>query len=78
MWRLESAGETERPEATVPWNGAEGVPVNPDGEGHREQAQAKSSRGEREVLREEGEEVTSPKRKVIQVESEETQDYVIM
>ena len=49
--------------------------MNPDGEGHREQAQAKSSRGEREAPDEEGEEVESPKRKVIRVESEGTQDY---
>ena len=49
--------------------------MNPDGEGHREQAQAKSSRREREVPGEEGEEVKSPKRKVIRVESEETKDY---
>ena len=54
----------------------EGVPVNPDGEGHREQAQAKSSRRERESPGEEGEEVKSPKRKVIRVESEETLDHV--
>ena len=50
--------------------------MNPGGEGHREQAQAKSSRREREAPGEEGEEVRDPKRKVIRVESEETQDYV--
>ena len=54
----------------------EGVPVNPDGEGRHEQVQAKSSRRESEAPGEEGEEVKSPKRKVIRVESEETQDYV--
>ena len=36
----------------------------------------KSSRGEIEAPGEEREEVKSPKRKVIRVESEETQDYV--
>ena len=50
--------------------------MKPGGEGHREQAQARSSGREREVPVEEGEEVESPKRKVIRVESEETQDYV--
>ena len=40
-WRLEPEGETETLEVIVLWNEAEGVPVNPDGEGHREQAQAK-------------------------------------
>ena len=55
-WRLEPEGETETPEVIVWWNEAEGVPVNPDGEGHREQAQAKSTRREREAPGEEGEE----------------------
>ena len=50
--------------------------MNPDGEGHREQAQAKSPRREREAPGEEGEEAKASKRKVIRVESEETQDYV--
>ena len=50
--------------------------MNPDGEGHHELAQAKSSRRESEAPGEEGEEVKSPKRKVIRVESEETQDNV--
>ena len=49
-----------------------GVPGYPDGEG----VQVKSSRKESEAPGEEGEEVKSPKRKVIRVESEETQDYV--
>ena len=51
----------------VLWNEAEGVPLNTDGEGHREQAEAKSFRREREVPGEEGEEVKSPKRKVNRV-----------
>ena len=75
-WRLEPEGETETPKVIVWWNEAEGVPVNPDGEGHREQARAKSPRREREAPGEEGEEAKAPKRKVIRVESEETQDYV--
>ena len=54
----------------------EGVPVDPNGEGHHERAQAKSSRRDSEAPREDGEEVQSPKRKVIRVESEETQDHV--
>ena len=28
VWRLEPQGESERPEATAPWNGVEGVSVN--------------------------------------------------
>ena len=47
-----------------------------DGKSHREHAEAKISRREREAPDEEGEEIKSPKRKVIRVESEETQDYV--
>ena len=50
--------------------------MNPDGEGRHERVQAKSSRRESEAPGEEGAEVKSPKRKVIRVESEETQDYV--
>ena len=38
--------------------------------------QVKSSRRESEASGEEGDEVKSPKRKVIRVESEETPDYV--
>ena len=37
------------PEVTVLWSQAEGVPGNPDGEGHQEQAQARSFGREREV-----------------------------
>ena len=32
VWTLEPEGEAERPEATVPWNVARGVSVNPEGE----------------------------------------------
>ena len=54
----------------------EGVLVNHDGEGRHERVQGKSSRREGEAPGEEGEEVKSLKRKVIRVESQETQDYV--
>ena len=85
-WRLEPEGETETPEVSVfLWNEAKGVSVNPEGESHHEQAQATSTRREREdqakMERKEdrnvsGEErvrrLKSPKRKVIWVESERT------
>ena len=32
VWRLETEGEAERPEVTVPRNGVGGVSVNPEGE----------------------------------------------
>ena len=35
-WRLEPEGETETLETKVFWNGVEGVPGYPDGEGHHE------------------------------------------
>ena len=68
--------DKEETTSEVSCTAVEGVPVNPEGEGHREQAQAKSSKRERVAPGEEGEEVKSPKRKVVLVESEETQDYV--
>ena len=84
VWRLEPEGEAENPEVTVLGNEAEGVSVNPEGESRHEQIRAKTSRKEREMERqvgriapsEEGAEIQSPKRKVIRIESEETQDYV--
>ena len=52
VWRLEPEGEAERPEATVPGNGVEGVSVNPEGEGRhrqvREEGQKKSNTNGRE------------------------------
>ena len=60
-WRLEPEWETETPHVIVLWSEVEGVPENPNSEGHPG---------------EEGEEVKSPKRKVIRVDSEETQDHV--
>ena len=46
VWRLEPEGEAERPEATVPWKGAEGVSVNPEGESRHWQVRAKITRKE--------------------------------
>ena len=86
VWRLEPEGQAETPE--VPWNGAEGVSVNPEGESRHGQVRAEITRKERETqtkmvekvkekaLGEEGAGTQSPKRKVIWVECEETQDYV--
>ena len=80
--RLEPEGETETLEVIVLGNEAEGVSVNP----HHEQTRAKITRREREdqvkmerkadryAPGEEGEEIQSQKKKVIQ--SERTQDYV--
>ena len=75
-WRLEPGGKTETPETKVLWNGVEGAPGYPDGEGRHERVQVKSSRRKTEAPREEGEEVEGPKRQAIRAESEETQDYV--
>ena len=73
-WRLEPEGETEVQELVIV--SMESTFVDLDGKSHREQAEAKSSRRESEAPGEEGEDVKSPKRKVIRVESEETQDFV--
>ena len=72
-WRLEPEGETETLETKVVSNGVEGVRADP---GRRERVQAKNSRRQSEAPGEEGEEMKSPKRKIIRVESEETQDHV--
>ena len=65
-----------------------GVSVNPEGESRHRHVRAKMARKEREnqtrvekkvngkAPSDDGAEVQSPKRKVIRVESEETQDYV--
>ena len=88
VWRLEPEGEAEKLEATGLWSEVKGVSVNPEGESGHRHARAKMERKEREnetkmekkvngkVLWAEGAEVQSPKRKVIRVESEETQDSV--
>ena len=47
----------------VLWDGVEGVPGYPDGEGRHERVQVKRSRRESEAPGEEGEEVKSPKGK---------------
>ena len=74
-WRLEPEGEAEVPEIIIVSDAVEGTPVDLDGESRHEQVEAKLSRRGREMLNED-EEIRSPKRKVIRVESEETQDYV--
>ena len=75
-WRLEPEGEAEVSEIMIVSDAVEGTFVDLDGESCSEQVVAKLSRREREAPSEEGEEIKSPKRKVIRVESEETQDYV--
>ena len=51
--------------------------VDLDGKSHREHAEAKISRREREAPDEDGEEIKKVRKgKVIRVESEETQDHV--
>ena len=74
-WRLEPEGETEVPEIIIVSGAVQSIYVDLDGKSHREQAETNISRREREVPGEEGEEIKSPKRKVIRVEPEETQDY---
>ena len=83
--RLEPEGKAERPGATVPWKGVEGVSVNLEGESQHGQVRTKMARKEREnqtkteekevgeAPQEDGAEVQSPKTKVFRVESEETQ-----
>ena len=75
-WRLEPEGEAEVPEIIIVSDAVESTNVDLDGKSRREQAEERSFRREREVPGEEGEEEKSPKRKVIRVESEETQDHV--
>ena len=88
LWRLEPEGEAEKLEATAPWNGMKGLSVNLEGGSRHGQVRAKFARKERknqtkmeekvdgEAPSDEGAEIQSPERKVIRVESEETQDYV--
>ena len=68
-------GETEVPEIIIVSDSVEGTFVDLDGESRHEQEEAKLSRRGRE-MRNEDDESRSPKRKVIRMESEETQDYV--
>ena len=74
--RLEPEGEAEVPEIIIVSDAVDSTKVDLDGKSHREQAEERSSRREREVPGEGSEDVKSPKRKVIRVKSEETQDYV--
>ena len=64
-WRREPGGETETLEAKVVSHGVEGVDVDPKGEGRHEREQVQNSRRQSEAPGEEGEEVKSPKTKVI-------------
>ena len=50
VWRLEPEGEAERPEATIPWNGVEGVSLNPECESRHWQVRAKT-RGRKEKIK---------------------------
>ena len=75
-WRLEPKGEAEVPEIIIVSDAVESTNKDLDGKSRCEQAEERCNRREREVPGEEGEEVKSQKRKVIRVESEETQDYV--
>ena len=68
--RLEPEGEAEVPAIIIVSDAVEGTFVDLDGESRREQVEAKLSRRGREILNE-GEEIESPKRRVIRVESEE-------
>ena len=72
-WRLEPEGEADVAEIIIVSDAVEGTPVDLDGESRHKQVEAKLSRRRREMLNE-GEEIRSPKRKVIRAESEETQN----
>ena len=75
-WRLEPQGETQMPETGVVADGVEGIYVDFNGEVRQERGQVKNHRSQSDAPGEEDEEIESPKRQVIRVESEETQDYV--
>ena len=72
-WRLEPEGETV-PETVIVADEVEGTFVDSNGEGHHGRGKVKNHRSESGAQGEEGGEIASPKRKVIWVESEETQD----
>ena len=71
-WSLEPEGEAEVLDIIIVSDAVEGTPV---AKAVREQVAAELSRRGREMLNED-EEIKSPKRNVIRVESEETHDYV--
>ena len=75
-WKLEAEEEAEVPEIIIVSDAVESTNVDLDGKSRREQAEEKSTRRQREAPDKLCEEMKSPKRKVIRVESEETQDYV--
>ena len=75
-WRLEPEGEAKVPEIILVSDAVEGTFADLDGESRRAQVEAKNSRRGREAPGEGSEDIKSPKRKVIRVESEETQDHV--
>ena len=75
-WRLEPQGETEVPETVIVADEVEGTYVDSNGEGHHGRGKVKNHRSQSGVPGGEGEEIKSPRRKVIRVESEEMQDYV--
>ena len=66
--------ETETLETKVFWNGVECVHADPNGEGHHQRVQVKSSRRQSEAPGEESGEVKSPKRKVIRVEQDNVRE----
>ena len=80
-------GDAEKPEAMGLWSEVKGVSVDSEGESRHRHVRAKIARKERENQTrmekqvngkapwDEGAEVQRPKRKVIRVESEETQDF---
>ena len=74
--RLEPEEETEVPETVIVADEVEGTCVDSNGEGHHGRGKVENHRCQSGAQREEGEEFKSPKRKVIRVASEETQDYV--
>ena len=74
-WRLEPEGEAEVQEIIIVSDAVEGALVDLEGESRQRAGRRKFSRRGREMLNE-GEEMRSQKRKVIRVESEETQDCV--
>ena len=86
VWSLEPEGEADKPGAIGPGSEVRGVSVNPQGESRHRHARANMVRKENQTRMEgkvsrkapwdEGAEIQSPKRKVIWVESEQTQDYV--
>ena len=88
VWSLEPEGEVETVQAIGLGSEVKGVSVNPECESRHRHVRAKMARKEREnqtrmekkvnekALSDEGAEMQSPKRKVIRVDPEETQDHV--